>query len=156
LKKKIAMNSRLLLIFCFVGFLESQEDFQLPNATEPESYTVIITTNVPQASTRFTGELSLYVKVVEATKEIYLHSRGHTILEHNLYDLQNPSTPVELPGITLTRFSSDVIVVTSVELLQPNRVYDLHIKYQGNLLLASDGFFRSDYVVNEGGSDTYT
>lgn len=150
------MNLKIFLIFCFVNCIKSQrddEDFLLPNATKPESYTIFITTNVPQASSRFTGVLGVQIKVLEDTKEIYLHSRGHTILDFKLYVLNSPS---ELSGISFKRVNPDVILFSSEDNLQAGQVYDLLLRYQGNLLLTSDGFFRSDYVVNESGSDVYT
>lgn len=146
----------LLISLCLVQFLNSQEngdDFLLPNTTRPESYTVIITTNVPQANRRFYGVLSLQIRVLEDTNEFFLHSLDHTIDEFNLY---GASTAAPLDGVSLQRISTDIIKITSEEKLQAGLLYDLHISYQGNLLLVSDGFFRSDYVVNESGSDIFT
>lgn len=66
------------LIACFTNSLRA-ESFLLPNATEPESYTLLITTNVPAPARRFTGLIILKIKVLENTHEIFLHSRQHTI-----------------------------------------------------------------------------
>lgn len=143
----------LLIAFCFVNFLNSQEngeDFVLPNTTQPEAYTLIITTNVNQGNRKFSGVLSLQVRVVEDTNEISLHSRDHTILEHQLYNMARPELPLD--GVNLER-TGDVIKITSEQTLQAGLLYDLHISYQGNLLLLSDGFFRSEYVVKESGND---
>lgn len=115
---------------------------------------LFITTNVPEANRRFSGVLNLQIRVVQETKEIYLLSRDHTFLEFNLYESSRPATP--LTGISLQRISNDVILITSEEILKTDSMYDLHLSYQGNLLLVSDGFFRSDYVVNESGSDVFT
>lgn len=144
------MKLRFLL---FLGVLGVHGDFLLPNSTKPESYTIFLTTDVPAATRRFTGVVSLQIRVLEDTKEIHLHSRGHTISEFHLY---KQNTADSLAGISLTRVNSDVILISSEADLEAGFVYDLLLRYQGNLLLASDGFFRSDYVVNEGGSDVYT
>lgn len=63
---------------------------------------------------------------------------------------------VELENVIVERENSDVIKITSEKQLEAGSHYELIIEYQGNLLLASDGFFRSDYVVNVNGSDVYT
>lgn len=146
------------LVFSFASLSNSQdigENFLLPNATKPELYALIITTNVPSASRRFTGILSLRIRVLESTNEIFLHSRQHIILAFNLYEGIG-SEAVELANVSQTRENDNVIKFSSDRALRVGTLYDLHISYQGNLLLASDGFFRSDYVVNENGNDKFT
>jgi aminopeptidase N len=150
------MNLRFFLIFYFVNSLKSQrdgEDFLLPNSTRPESYTLFITTNASLTNLNFGGVLSVNIKVLENTKEIFLHSRGHQILDYNLYE---KNSAVQVTDISLSRVNNDVIKITSEEYLTAGMVYDLLLRYSGNLLLESDGFFRSDYVVNEGGRDVNT
>jgi Peptidase M1 N-terminal domain len=144
----------LLTTFCLVNFSNAQEDFVLPNATRPESYTVIITTNVPQASRQFTGILSVLIRVVEDTNEIFLHSRDHTILDYQLYDMSRPGA-APLDNVNLVK-TGDVIKISSEQILQRDLLYDLHISFRGSLVLVSDGFFRSDYVENLNGSDRFT
>lgn len=146
------LKLQILLVFCFVIQLNAQ-DLVLTSSTRPVSYTLFITTNVPQANRGFTGILSLQIQVEKDTKEIYLHSRGHKIIEHQLYEASKPE--LALPGINFERISDDVILFTSEENLQAGFLYDLHLSYQGNLLLVTDGFFRSDYAVNESGSDVF-
>ena len=154
IEKNLVMNLKLqiLLVFCYVIQINSQ-DLVLSSSTNPVSYTLFITTNVPQANRRFTGVLNLKIRVDKDTKEIYLHSRGHTIIEYQLFEVSKPGSV--LPGINFERVSDDVILFTSEENLQAGFVYDLNMSYQGNLLLVADGFFRSDYVVNESGSDVF-
>lgn len=145
----------VLFMFGVVNFSASQsisESFLLPNTTKPESYIVIISTNVPGATRRFTGDLLLTIKVLQATHEVILHSRQHTITEFHLFDSSN----TELNHVALTRVNSDVIKVSSTQELRAGLSYNLVISYQGNLLLDSDGFFRSDYVVDVNGSDIFT
>lgn len=148
----MALKTRqFFLITCFVSFL-SVESFLLPNTTQPDSYLLILTTNVPGANRRFTGLLALTITVLENTNEILLHSRQHTINSYNLYEKNG----LELEKISINRENDDVIKITSEQELKAGTQYDLMIGYHGNLLLASDGFFRSDYVVNDNGNDVYT
>jgi Peptidase M1 N-terminal domain len=146
-----------LTIVCCLTTLNSQisNDFILPNTTEPVAYVVIMSTNVPAATRAFTGVLSLTLRVVAATNEIFLHSRQHRIDEYALYELRG-SEFIELNDILLSRENEDVIKITSTEELKVGSTYELQFQFQGNLLLATDGFFRSDYVTHVNGSDVYT
>lgn len=146
-----------LAIVCLVTSLSSQisDDFVLPNTTHPESYFLILTTNVPSAARGFTGLISIMLRVVEATNEIFLHSRQHRIDEYKLYELVG-SEHIKVDDILLSRESDDIIKITSVEVLKAGSTYDLGLEFRGNLMLTSDGFFRSDYVTNVDGSDVYT
>lgn len=152
------MNFKIIFLFvafCVLNLTKSQdasEDFKLPNTTRPESYIVLLSTAVPEAARRFTGIVSIQIRVVEDTKEIFLHSRDHTAFDVQMFTEDN--RPIN--GINLERQSADVIKITTQDNLVAGSFYTLIMSYQGNLLLASDGFFRSDYVVNEGGSDKFT
>ena len=146
------MVLKVYFLLFLVNFL-STESFLLPNSTEPESYLLIITTRVPAASRRFTGNLVLALRVLENTNEIFLHSRGHTINSWSLYDKDGN---LQLENVLIERVNDEFIKITSEEELKVGSKYDLLIDYHGNLLLASDGFFRSDYVVNDNGNDVYT
>ncbi|CRL04603.1 CLUMA_CG017671, isoform A [Clunio marinus] len=127
------------------------EEFLIPDSITPESYLLIITTNVPNAATRFSGVLSLKLLVVEDTNQIYLHSRGHTINSFDLFENFNP-----ISGLLFSRIDENVINFSSEVTLEAGHSYDLLLQYQGNLLLSSNGFFRSDYVERVEGNDVYT
>lgn len=145
----------VLLGICFLNLCNAQnvdETFQLPNTTMPESYVVLMTTTVPAANLQFTGILRLALQVLQRTNDIYLHSRAHSIIEFHLYEPPN----IELESVNFTRLSDDVIKFSSEQELQPGLSYILQISFAGNLLLTSDGFFRSDFVVRENGNDIYT
>lgn len=147
------MVLKIYLLLCLMNFL-STESFLLPNSTEPESYILIITTRVPVATSRFTGNLVLALRVLENTNEIFLHSRGHTF---NSWSLFEQPDNLQLENILIERVNDEVIRITSEEELKAGTEYDLLIDYHGSLLfLASDGFFRSHYVVNDNGNDVYT
>lgn len=143
-----------LLIFCFVSSLKA-ESFLLPNTTEPESYLLLITTTVPAANRRFTGIVMLTIKALENTNEIFLHSRQQTINSHSLFE-RIGSQSFLLENVRVERENDDVIKITSEQELKADTYYELIMEYQGNLLLASEGFFRSDYVINDNGNDVYT
>lgn len=155
---KFAMNFKIIFLFiafCAVNLTKSQtssEDYKLSNTTRPVSYIVLLSTAVPEAARRFTGVMSLQIRVVEDTKEIVLNSRDHLDFEVQLYSEGNTL----IDGINLLRQSADVIKITTQDNLVAGSLYTLIMSYRGNLLLASDGFFRSDYVVNENGSDKFT
>lgn len=152
------MNLKLLLLLVagFVKVLSAQiegENYLLPNTTKPEFYAIVITTNVPAENLEFTGILALTLRVVETTNELFLHSRQHTILDFKLYEKDSTEA---LENVSQTRENDNVIKFTSQQQLEAGTSYDLHISYQGNLMLVSDGFFRSNYVVNESGNDIFT
>ena len=147
-----------LLIFAFIfirNFACSQNsdaNFLLPSTTKPELYAFSISTDVPGVNPQFTGVVSIFIRIVQNTREIFLHSRQHTIIESMLYELPG----MESFNVEFERMNDEVVKFSTEEELQAGSLYDLHISYQGNLLLVSDGFFRSDYVVNENGNDVFT
>jgi Peptidase M1 N-terminal domain len=155
----MALRAQVIFaIVCFVTVQSSEQindDFILPNSTRPEAYILIMTTNVPAATRGFTGVLSLTLRVEEATNEIFLHSRQHRIADYMLFELKGGEY-IELDNLLLTRESDDVIKITSQEELKVGSAYELQLGFQGNLLLTSDGFFRSSFVTNVNGSDVYT
>jgi Peptidase M1 N-terminal domain len=144
-------------IVCFVTALNAQinDDFVLPNSTRPEEYFLIMTTNVPAASRRFTGFLGLTLRVEEATNEIFLHSRQRKFSRFTLYELQGGNA-IKVDNIQLIRESDDFIKITSPNELKVGSAYELQLEFEGNLLLTSDGFFSSSFVTKVNGSDVYT
>lgn len=143
----------IIVVAFFVSSLTCQiQNDLLPMTSQPVAYFVIISSNVPARS--FNGTLSVTIRVLVDTNEIHLHSRGHTINE-----LQMFQNNIELPGtISHSRDDdNDVIKITSTQELKAGLFYNVLINYHGNLLLSSDGFFRSAYVVpGDDGSDTFT
>lgn len=145
---------KLQLIISVVFFVSSltcqnQNDL-LPMTSQPVGYYLILSTNLP--ALRFTGILSITIRVLVDTNEISLHSRGHTINELHLSQRN-----VELPISHSHDENNDVIKITSEQELKAGLLYELLINYHGNLLISSDGFFRSAYVVpGDNGNDTFT
>lgn len=144
----------LLVVINFACF-NAQDNFSLPNTTQPESYVLIMKTNVPEPARAFSGILSVTVRVLESTNEIFLHSRQHRINDFHLYERNGPEN-IELEDVLLVRETDDVIKFTTQQELHENSLYELQMDFQGNLLLDSDGFFRSDYVVNDNGNNVFT
>lgn len=148
------MIRKILFALCILSSSLAQDfDGNLPNTTYPESYLVIITTNVPSAAVRFTGFVNVVVKVLENTNDVYLHSRRHTGLSCTLREFEKFD---EMKNVTIERENDDMIKVHSQQELQAGLSYELAINFQGSLLLVSEGFFRSDYVTNVEGSDVFT
>lgn len=148
------MKFLCFLVICFVHSIDSQrvnDEFQLPNTTKPTEYVVIITTNVPEEAPIFSGVVMITIQVLENTNEIFLHSRKQTIDDVVLYFSRS-----EMENVFLERENDEVIKITSEQELQAGSVYELQVGFQGDLLLSSDGFFRSSYVENVNGNDVYT
>lgn len=155
----MTLKIQLILLLASILHLSSSqvvdETFLLPNNTKPETYIVIITTSVPSAVRRFNGAVALQLSVLQYTHDIFLHSRGHNIASFELFEATDPNNlnPV---NVTFTKVNDDVIKFTAEQELQVNVSYRLDIEFTGTLSLASDGFFRSDYVVRENGTDEFT
>src|SRR5690349_13931880 len=81
---RVEINISLLIFCCFVRSFSAQEideEFKLPNTTKPENYDVVITTNMLTDTKEFSGVVFIKIKVLETTREVFLHSRNHTIEE---------------------------------------------------------------------------
>lgn len=138
----------------FIGSLWGQSDTELPMTSQPLEYLLIITTAVPGPARRFQGTLSLKTRVLQDTHEIFLHSKDHTI-----NDLKVMFRGSDFAGsVSHTKENDDVIKITCENELKAGSIYELLIIYQGNLLLSSDGLFRSSYVTRDEitGNDVFT
>lgn len=139
-----------LLCFCIIAASLAEEfDGNLPNSTHPEAYIVFITTDVPAATDRFTGNVYIEGKVVVSTNEIFLHSRGHTF---DLFELNVNGESFD--GVSIERVNEEVIKVVSPIELPGSASFMLQINYEESLSLTSEGLFRSDYFTKE--SEVYT
>lgn len=149
------MKLELVFSIAFFAFsIKGQTvDQILPNTTTPVSYSILLTSGVPDAAVRFSGFASIDIKVHEETKEVYLHSRRHTFPTNSCKVFMG----LELVGnCEISRKNDDVIRIGVDVSLQAESIYSIDFNYQGSLLLTSEGFFRNDYVSYETGTAVYT
>lgn len=149
------MKLQLVFLIVFLALLvESQTiDEILPKSTSPLSYTILLTTGVPDAAVRFSGFVSVNIRVFEETKEVHLHSRRHTFTTDSckifLGDKKAGSCGISRMNENFIKVEVDVPLIVG-------SVYSIDIDYQGSLMLTSEGFFRNDYVSYDDDIEVYT
>lgn len=149
------MKLELNFVIIFIAsFAKSQTiDGNLPNSSSPVSYSVLLSTGVPDAALRFSGFVSVNIRIHEATKEVYLHSRRQTFPA----DSCEIFIGLESLGLCeISRINDDVIRIAVDVILQADSIYSIDFNYQGSLMLTSEGFFRNDHVSYVADTEIYT
>lgn len=152
------MKLQLIFQIVFLAFLAEGQtvDGNLPNSTSPLSYRILITTGVPDAAVRFSGFVSVNIRVLGETTEVYLHSRRHTFPTDFCNVFLEPAGLEPVETCKISRINEDMIRVKVEAPLKVGSVYSIDINYQGNLLLTSEGFFRNDHVSYVADTEIYT
>lgn len=153
------MFHKLFQIFLVVGCLAfgaspdripevdiSHLSYRLPNDTRPETYNISLRTRICDGDFNYDGLVSIQILVMNATRNVTIHSHELSIHDIQLIDIQSSSTIDLLPW----RINSDtdfLIIPTENAELQPGNRYRLDIKFSGELNTKSVGFYRvpSDY-----------
>lgn len=117
----------------------------LPTTTYPVRYDLHISTNVHTGARAFSGNVLIHLVVSESTREIQLHNRLLTITAVKLYN----SVGEELMVLNYST-ASEVLTILLLNELMVGGVYVLEIDYTANLQTNNSGFYRSQYVTNEG------
>lgn len=125
-------------------------NLRLPRSTIPKSYEIKLIPFLIEDNFTFIGEVHILVEIVEACKNITLHSMDLTINQVNLYFLNSTTTTNNTKeSIQIKRKRHDIpkqfyIIETDTLLLKG--FYLLHFKYNGILNDDLQGFYRSSYM----------
>lgn len=131
----------------------NDRSFRLPNNTEPVSYNIRLTTEIHRGDFGFDGEVTLNIRVLEATDSITLHSR-QTIIER--IDLFNPNGTLFEGNVPFTYDSVVEFLVIPVNRgLEADQELTIEISYQGFLRAELMGFFRQSYYNPETDQETW-
>lgn len=113
--------------------------YRLPNNTKPETYDILLGTGISEGRFDYDGVMGIDILIVNATREVTLHSKNLTI---KAIRLSNRNGTIDLLPWRTSDVTNFLVVPTkSVELL-PGRRYRLDIKFGGLLRTNSRGFFR--------------
>jgi aminopeptidase N len=128
-------------------------NFRLPNNTMPTHYNIRITTNIHEGNLQFTGMTRIFIRVLEATNTITMHSMG-TLIQRVLLlrpDLSTIQIDLTFRLDTETQF----FVVNTRQQLQPNQEVVLQIDHTSFLRTDGLGFYRTIYQRPEPSERTF-
>lgn len=142
----------LSLIFVTILSLSKQSDVALPSTIIPMVYNLVLRLSENLSSRSYTGENLFKFHVLEDINEIWLNSRQHQVSEALMF-YENDTF---IANTTITRESEDIVRFLMPSNLAANRTYQMLITFSGNLMITSDGFFRSAYsVFDESGTERF-
>lgn len=122
-----------------------QISYRLPNNTKPETYHISLRTGISEGLFDYDGIIAINILVVNATREVTLHSQDLNIKSIHL---SNASTTIDLLPWRSSNVTDFLVIPTkSVELLPGSR-FTLEIKFASDLLEIAKGFFRQQYDRN--------
>lgn len=123
----------------------ADDDYRLPNNTEPVEYDIKLTTNIHNAELPFDGRVDITINVIEDTKTVVLHQRRLTINKATIRDITSQTERDMTWSYESTReFLSLTPSDTSITLLKDS-TWVLSILYNGTLRTDNGGFYRSTY-----------
>lgn len=124
-------------------FDEVDLSWRLPKAIYPISYYVELETSALDENNRdYSGTVIIHVDVRETTKKIVLHSKELNVLDVLLID--NEEFIDEL--IYYSDETRDFFIIETLEDIRVGDDLLVLIEFTGNF--NSDGFYRSDYVID--------
>ncbi|KAL0968264.1 hypothetical protein UPYG_G00264470 [Umbra pygmaea] len=108
---------------------------------QPKLYTVM--TNATNQTLIFTGNSTVFLRCVEHTKNIILHSKQQNVTSVEVKDLSNGNSIKVLDQIFYDE--SDFLEILLEEPLMKNGTYSLFTSFEGELLEDLSGFYTSSY-----------
>lgn len=124
------------------SFHEENIRYRLPNGTKPETYDLSLRTGISMGEFDYDGLMIINILVLNATRELTLHSKGLRITSVRMSDTNGTGVIALLPWRTNNATDFLIIPTKSAELLAGNR-YRLDIKFAGELQRGSRGFYRT-------------
>lgn len=132
-------------------FAKDEINFRLPNTTAPESYNIVLQTDIAEGRFEFNGFVQITLSVLAKTNNITLHARELRITNVKLINLAGS-------GILDVTHDFDrkteFLTITTPDVLNPPQKLILEIKYIGRLRNDTGGFYASSYI-NENGKKMY-
>ncbi|KAK6494852.1 leucyl-cystinyl aminopeptidase isoform X1 [Huso huso] len=140
-------NQSMALIYPIAskGQLFPWTSMRLPRAVSPVHYDLTLQPNL--TTMKFTGSVTITVKVNEDTKNVVLHSSGLDISKISIRPVkENQPKPAQY----VEYHPWQQIAVQCPETLQKGRSYDLKLEYSANLSDSYYGFYKSSYRDKDG------
>lgn len=122
--------------------------YRLPNDTIPEKYNISLITRVDRAQFDFLGNVKIDIFVVNATRQVTVHTRQLTIISVRLSNDSGRELDL-LPWYSNVENEFLTIQTQNIDLVKGQR-YILEIQYTGTLRTDYGGFYRSSYLNDRG------
>ncbi|XP_034661661.1 membrane alanyl aminopeptidase isoform X1 [Drosophila subobscura] len=127
-------------------------DYRLSESINPVSYNITLRPYLLVDDTkRFTFDGEVWIEVIPnvATRSVYLHSKNLTYSVSEYW--AKPTgvavpTPVKFNAINETNYDTDIVMLSTVDILAVGQAYILHFVYTGLMEDDMHGFYRSSYV----------
>ncbi|CAO1388277.1 unnamed protein product [Diamesa serratosioi] len=127
--------------------LDADENkLRLGTTSMPNSYKLVLQTNVDSGSRLYSGDVSIELTIMENTETIMLHSKEQTINDLKVFEIDGV-TPVPLIKYSLYSLT-DTLTVYFMNEAVAGSVYILKISYSAVLGIGSAGFYRTEYKIN--------
>lgn len=117
-------------------------NYRIPNNTKPESYDITLTTNIDRNEFSFSGRVVIKLRVLEASKNITIHSHQFDIKTIKL--ATTTGTAIKLNPHSYDNVTEFLVIPSQTE-LQKDAQYSLTIEYSGELRNNCTGFYRTSY-----------
>lgn len=121
--------------------------YRLPNDTKPETYNISLRTGISEGEFDYDGFISINILVVNATREVTIHTRRLKIKSIRLNNANGVGT-IDLSPWRTNEETDFLIIPTKLEELLPGSRYRLDIKFGGELRWHSSGFYRTPSEEN--------
>lgn len=157
----IMLSHHYIFVICIVGtsFAEMHQQqqpssennsslYRLSKSVLPESYDLLLLTDVTSANFTYEGEVSIRLSIVEKTKRVVLHAYKTLGLLKEKSGLSRISEgDSEVVSISAQRYDRETqfYIVDTAEDLLPGNEYLLRLFFVGQVVDDVFGFYRSSY-----------
>ncbi|XP_022221227.2 aminopeptidase N [Drosophila obscura] len=130
--------------------LADEDNYRLPNETNPLHYDVYLSTNVHLGETGFNGTVSITLEILETISAIVVHARQLANFTASIQQL-GVEGAVEQTLVYNYELEREFLTLSQTGLSFPaDTKWLLKISYQGNLRTDNGGFYLSTYTDEEG------
>ncbi|BFF91421.1 aminopeptidase N [Drosophila madeirensis] len=130
--------------------LADEDNYRLPNETNPLHYDVYLSTDVHLGYTIFNGTVSITLEVLETTQEIVVHARQLFSFAVTIQQLEVEAATEQTLDHEYEAAREFLTLSKSGLSFPADTKWLLKISYQGNLRTDNGGFYLSTYTDEEG------
>lgn len=120
-------------------------NYRLPNDTKPETYDLSLRTRIGEGEFDYDGLMTIIVLIVNATRELTIHSKGLRIETIRLSNVNGTGTIALFPP-RIYNETDFLTIPTKSSVLLPGSRYRLDIGFSGVLHKERSGFYRAPSV----------
>lgn len=153
--KNFQRSAKLPLIQDFISnYLnaldESEHNWRLPKNSVPISYDLHLISNIHSGSLAVVGEVTIAVRIVEATDVLTLHSRNLTIDELEVFSVNDGS---RIPVVKISLYApTDMLTIYLFDEVAAGDEIIIIVNYRFTMndSPVQTGFYRTSYVSSTG------